>query len=68
MNDTTARATLGRIAQAMVTFATLPAAPVNGERAMISDGAASPSFNAIVSSGGGSTRPVYYDGADWRYG
>jgi hypothetical protein len=71
MNNTDARFTAGRIAQSVSTFATLPATPVIGERAVISD--ASPlsgiSYGDVISSGGGSAvATCYWDGSDWRAG
>ena len=71
MNNTDARFTAGRIAQVVNTFSTLPATPVIGERAVISD--ASPlsgiSYGDIISSGGGSAvATCYWDGSNWRAG
>ena len=71
MNNTDARFTAGRIAQSVRTFATLPASPVIGERAVISD--SSPlsgiTYGDVVSGGGGSAvATCYWDGSDWRAG
>ena len=71
MNNTDARFTAGRIAQSVRTFATLPASPVTGERAVISD--SSPlsgiTYGDVVSSGGGSAvATCYWDGSNWRNG
>ena len=69
MNNTDARLTTGRIAQVVLTFATLPASPVQGERAMIQDGPAYNTFGTVVSAGGGSsTMPLFWTGSDWRMG
>jgi len=68
MNNTSASFVAGRIRQITDIFANLPASPVTGERAMITDGPAF-SFGGVVSSGGGSNvMPVYWDGGNWRQG
>ena len=71
MNNTDARFTAGRIAQTVNTFATLPATPVIGERAVISDASALSgiSYGDVIGSGGGSAvATCYWDGSDWRAG
>lgn len=49
------------------TYATLPT-PTGGLRAVISDGPASPTFNAAASGGGSTQVTVTGDGAIWRFG
>lgn len=50
---------------AALTYATLPASPTAGQRAFITD-ANTTTFNAAVSSGGGSTKvSVLYNGSAW---
>lgn len=49
------------------TFALLPSTPAQGDRAMITDGAAF-SFGAIAAGGGTTIEPVFYDGTNWRQG
>ena len=69
MNNTDARFTAGRIAQVVHIFANLPASPVQGERAMISDGPAYNTFGTVVTAGGGSNyMPLFWDGGNWRMG
>ena len=48
------------------TFATLPAAPVQGQRAAITD-ASTVSFRAPALGGGADFSPVIYDGSQWIY-
>ena len=66
----TAKATFPRLAQTPFTVATLPTASVNiGERAMITDGPATWTGGVLATtSGTNQAAPVYYDGADWRFG
>ena len=70
MNAQYSSATLGRITQLTQTFASLPASPVVGERAMITDSTASGgSVGTVVSVGGGTfVIPVYWDGSNWKMG
>ena len=69
MNNTDARFTAGRIAQVVHIFANLPASPVQGERAMISDGPSYSTFGTVVAAGGGSNyMPLFWDGSNWRMG
>ena len=70
MNAQYSSATLGRITQTTQTFASLPASPVVGERAMITDSTASGgSVGTVVSVGGGTfVVPVYWDGSNWKMG
>jgi hypothetical protein len=69
MNDTTARFMAGRIAQQIVAFNSLPASPVQGERAMINNGPPYNTFGTVVSGGSGTnTMPLFYDGSNWRMG
>ena len=49
------------------TVATLPAAPVQGDRALATD-AAAPAFLVAVAGGGAVVTPVFYNGAAWIVG
>jgi hypothetical protein len=49
------------------TVATLPAGPVKGWTAMVTDANAT-TFASIVAGGGSNNIPVYYDGTNWRIG
>jgi hypothetical protein len=49
------------------TVATLPASPVKGWVAMVTDANAT-TFASIVAGGGSNNVPVYYDGTNWRIG
>ena len=49
------------------TVATLPAGPVKGWTAMVTDANAT-TFASIVAGGGSNNVPVYYDGTNWRIG
>lgn len=55
------------VVTSVLTVATLPAVPVAGSRAMVSD-ALAPAFGAPVAAGGAVTIPVFYDGAAWIVG
>ena len=69
MSNTSASFVAGRIRQITDIFANLPASPIAGERAVISDGPAYNSFGTVVSAGGGSNvMPVFWDGSNWRMG
>jgi hypothetical protein len=59
----------GPIRSVPVTVATLPASPVDGMRAFVTDATHS-TFAAAVAGGGASHVPVYYDGGSntWRIG
>lgn len=46
------------------TVATLPASPLAGDRAYVTD-AAAPTYNAVAVGGGAITVPVFYNGAAW---
>lgn len=50
------------------TVATLPASPVQGDTAMVTDAAVSDVFYDPVAGGGTKAAPVFYDGANWRIG
>ena len=51
------------------TFATLPSASTNrGARAYITDGAASPVWNAAAAGGGTTITPVFSNGTTWVNG
>lgn len=50
-----------------LTVATLPASPVSGMKAFVTD-AASTTFAASLTGGGANSVPVYYDGSVWRIG
>jgi hypothetical protein len=52
---------------AVYTVATLPASPVQGDTAMVTD-AAEGDFGVTVTNGGTFVRPVYYDGTNWKVG
>ena len=68
MSNTSASFVAGRIRQITDLFANLPASPVTGERAMITDGPAF-NFGATVTTGGGTqVMPVFWDGSNWRQG
>lgn len=60
-----------RVSGSMVTdpvaFAALPAAPVEGQRAFITD-CNTTTFAAAAAGGGTDNVPVYYNGASWRVG
>jgi hypothetical protein len=58
------------IVGATFTYATLPSASTAGAgaRAIISDGAASPTFTAAAAGSGSLYTPVYSDGTTWRNG
>jgi len=49
------------------TVATLPASPVKGWTAMVTDANAT-TFASTVAGGGSNNVPVYYDGTNWRIG
>jgi len=49
------------------TFATLPASPIRGQRAFITDCTVS-TFYSPAAGGGAISVPVFYDGAAWRVG
>jgi len=69
MDNTSASFVAGRIRQIADTFSNLPASPVTGERAVITDGPAYNTFGTVVSAGGGSNvMPVFWTGSDWRMG
>lgn len=53
-----------------LTIATLPTAAsyLTGTRSMITNGVASPTWGAAVSTTGSTLQPVYCDGTTWRYG
>ena len=55
------------VATVPLTVATLPAAPVAGSRAFVTD-ANSAVFNAAVAGGGANKVPVIFDGAAWHIG
>ena len=56
------------LAPKLFTFASLPASPPNGARAMISDGSVT-GFRAIAAGGGGDVVPVHYvSGTGWLVG
>ncbi len=59
----------GAIRSVPVTVATLPASPVDGSRAFVTD-ATSTTFAAAVAGSGSNHVPVYYDGGSsaWRIG
>lgn len=64
---TTLSATGGTIVTP-VAFASLPAAPVAGQRAMINNSAAAPAFLSAAAGGGAVTVPVFYNGTAWLVG
>ena len=45
-----------------------PAADYKGARTFVTDAAAAPVFQAVVTGGGSQFLPVYSDGTNWRYG
>jgi hypothetical protein len=49
------------------TVATLPASPVKGWVAMVTDANAT-TFASTVAGGGSNNVPVYYDGTNWKIG
>lgn len=51
----------------ILTVATLPALPTQGDRAFVTDANAT-TFYSIVAGGGANFVPVFYDGSDWRIG
>lgn len=53
---------------APVAFASLPAAPVAGQRAMINNSVAAPAFLSAAAGGGSTTVPVFYNGTAWLVG
>lgn len=50
-----------------VAFASLPAAPVKGQRAYVTD-CNSTTFHAVAAGGGANNIGVEYDGTNWRVG
>lgn len=50
-----------------ILIANLPGSPVAGQRAVVSNGATSPSFLSTVSATGAVTAPVMYNGSAWVY-
>lgn len=63
----TVSATNGTIV-APVAFASLPASPVAGQRAMINNSVAAPAFLSAAAGGGATTVPVFYNGSAWLVG
>ena len=57
----------GTLGSATYTAATLPGAPVAGDRAVVTD-ANSTTFLAAVAGGGANKVPVFYDGSGWKIG
>ena len=53
---------------APVAFASLPASPVTGQRAMINNSVAAPAFLSAAAGGGAVTVPVFYNGTAWLVG
>jgi hypothetical protein len=54
-----------------LTVATLPAAPVAGQRAFVTDSNAASltaGIGAVLAAGGSAHVPVVYDGTNWRIG
>jgi len=51
-----------------VAFASLPASPVTGQRAMINNSVAAPAFLSTAAGGGSTTVPVFYNGTTWLVG
>ena len=49
------------------TFSTLPKDPSAGDKGYITDSSVT-TFYSVVSAGGTSTVPVFYDGTNWRVG
>jgi len=71
-NGSSARATVAQVSgiqYATYTVAQLLAfTPTAPSRAWVSNGVAAPSFGNAVGATGAQLSPVYYDGANWRYG
>jgi len=57
----------GRLATATYTVAALPASPVAGDLAFVTD-ATAPTWGATIVGGGAVKCPVFYDGANWKAG
>jgi len=53
---------------APVAFASLPASPIAGQRAMINNSVAAPAFLSTAAGGGSTTVPVFYNGTAWLVG
>lgn len=53
---------------APVAFASLPASPITGQRAMINNSVAAPAFLSTAAGGGATTVPVFYNGTSWLVG
>lgn len=66
-NTWTARQTFDRPNTPGVAFASLPATPTSGDRAMVTDASAT-TFASVVAGGGANIVPVFFDGTDWRIG
>ena len=49
------------------TIANLPASPVQGMRAIVTNANAT-TFHSVVAAGGANVVPVFYDGTNWRIG
>lgn len=61
----------GRLITDALTVATLPATPVAGQRAFVTDSNAvsfTAGIGAVVAAGGATKVPVTYDGTSWRIG
>jgi hypothetical protein len=61
----------GSITTLALTVATLPATPVAGQRAFVTDSNAvsfTAGIGAVVAAGGSTAVPVVYDGTNWRIG
>jgi hypothetical protein len=56
------------IVVAPVAFASLPASPVAGQRAMINNSPAAPAFLSAATGGGSTTVPVFFNGTAWLVG
>lgn len=50
-----------------VAIASLPASPVSGQRAIVNNGVASPTFLGTVSTTGSTVAPVMWNGSNWVY-
>lgn len=60
--------TSGNLVKQSYTIATLPAAPLTGTSAYVTNGQTSPTFLGAVSTTGTTVAPVFYNGTGWVYG
>ena len=59
---------VGFIQQRAFTLANTPNGQIVGDRAVIIDSIANPTYSALATGGGTLVTPIYWDGANWRNG